>query len=271
MLRKLVVSITPIFGRITLSFSTRPIFRRLSLPPPEQRYGKFCLNQTSISEICFPYQIKILHIISRSSSTKFWRLTLPLPDTVTKITVLIRKTFWNQCFSLSVRSKFWTSSLSLSHSLSLSLSLSLCLCLFQAEDLLYLHIRLTVIKLVVSIKPTFQRVALSTSGQRYENLSPADKDFRELLCLNAIKKILVNFSVSIGPAFRILLYLRNPDVQLTHNKAFSTMNINILFFDTFIFRHVVSILDFWWKTFQQYRIVVSWYYDLINKHVQLYK
>jgi hypothetical protein len=35
------------------SFSIRPIFRRLSLPPPEQRQGKFYLNQTSISESCF--------------------------------------------------------------------------------------------------------------------------------------------------------------------------------------------------------------------------
>jgi hypothetical protein len=64
----------------------------------------------------------------------------------------------------------------------------LSLSLFQAEDLLYLHIRPTVIKLV-SIKPTFQTVALSPPDQRYEGMSPADKHFRELLCLNAIKKI----------------------------------------------------------------------------------
>jgi len=73
--------------------------------------------------------------------------------------------------------------------LSRSLSLSPSLSLFQAEDLLYLHIRPTVIKLAVSIKPAFQRVALSPSDRRYEDLSPADKDFRELLCFNAIKKI----------------------------------------------------------------------------------
>jgi hypothetical protein len=121
---------------------------------------------------------------------------------------------------------------------------SLSLSFFQAEDLLYLHTRPTVIKLAVSTKPTFQRVVVSPSDQHYKDVSPADQDFRELQCLNVIKKILANFSVSIGQAFRILLHVRNPNVQLTHNKGFSTMNSNILFADTFIFRHVFSMLDF---------------------------
>ena len=96
--------------------------------------------------------------------------------------------------------------------------------------------------------------------------------FQGVVLSQCDKKILANFSVSIGPAFRILLYLRNPDVQLTHIKSFSTLSTDILFAGKFIFRRVVSMLDFWWEIFQQYRIVVTWYYILINKHyVQLYK
>jgi hypothetical protein len=77
----------------------------------------------------------------------------------------------------------------LSLSLSLARSPALFPALFPAEDLIYLHIRPTVIKLAVSIKPAFQRVAVSPSDRRYEELSPADNDFRELYSFNAIKKI----------------------------------------------------------------------------------
>jgi hypothetical protein len=68
-------------------------------------------------------------------------------------------------------------------------------------ELLCLHTRPKLRKLLVSIKQILQRVAFSPSEQRYENMFLAEKNSESFfLSLHAIK-ILANFFLSIRPAF----------------------------------------------------------------------